>query len=308
MQILSIRTKTRIRSLAFSPSGRDIAAACGDGSIRVWNRSTGDVQLLNWIAVTSGCNILYLNESQLVATGPGIWLLDVERNDSNQTCPEQFFGSRLCLSPDGTYLGVTGTTGDLPLKGFSVYATSNWSQLPPMEKSKMETGDIAISPDGKYLATGQMVVVGYSPELHFAYSDYKYAVHLREMPSGKIIQSSDYWEHKLGKIAFSPDGRILAGGDGPCLRIWDIQENRETTLDKCGVDDFQAITFTPCGRYLVTVSNDEMTRVWDTRSWQEHSTYTWQIGKLLNIAISPDGLVAAAGSDKGKIVIWDLDC
>jgi hypothetical protein len=28
--------------------------------------------------------------------------------------------------------------------------------------------------------------------------------------------------------------------------------------------------------------------------------------RLLNIAISPDGLTAAAGSDQGKIVIWDL--
>ena len=52
---------------------------------------------------------------------------------------------------------------------------------------------------------------------------------------------------------------------------------------------------------------DETVRIWETNTWQEHTTFQWKIGKLLNIALSPEGLRAAAGGDKGQIVIWDVE-
>jgi WD40 repeat protein len=36
-------------------------------------------------------------------------------------------------------------------------------------------------------------------------------------------------------------------------------------------------------------------------------TYTWNIGRMRSIAFSPDGTLAAAGSDTGKIIVWDVD-
>ena len=30
-------------------------------------------------------------------------------------------------------------------------------------------------------------------------------------------------------------------------------------------------------------------------------------GALINLAVSPDGLRAAAGSDAGKVVVWDVE-
>ena len=33
----------------------------------------------------------------------------------------------------------------------------------------------------------------------------------------------------------------------------------------------------------------------------------WKIGKLRCVAVAPDGLRMAAGSDRGKVVIWDVD-
>jgi WD40 repeat protein len=316
VQLLSIPTKKRIYSIAFSPSGRDVAAACGDGKIRVWDRSTGDVR--QWISIgptSDGYEIIYLDEDRLVFAGSGLSWWDIPGNGWNNISPLHLWRRRLCLSPDGRYLAVADEAEsiDNPMNGLFVFDTSEWFHLPRMERCDMTTGGIAFSPDGKFFATGHMLRVGeklrsytYVPGTYTVH-DYDYVVHLREMPSGKIIQTSEGWQQKIGKLAFSPDGRILAGGAGPRLRIWDVEENREVALHKRGAKHFQGISFTADGRFLLTVSNDETARVWDTRSWQEHSTYTWETGKLLNIALSPDGLVAAAGSDRGKIVIWDLD-
>jgi len=70
---------------------------------------------------------------------------------------------------------------------------------------------------------------------------------------------------------------------------------------------FTGIAFHPSGRYLAATSNDKTVKLFDSGSWQLAKTYTWGIGKLRSIAFSPDGMLAAAGSDTGKVVVWDLD-
>jgi WD40 repeat protein len=181
------------------------------------------------------------------------------------------------------------------------------------EDRRMTTGGVAFSPDGKWLATGHMVRVGekrryfgYVPG-GYAVHDYDYVVHIRELASGEIVQSIAGWQQGIRHLMFSPDGKFLAGTAGPRLRIWDLEGQREAALHKRGTKHFQGLAFTADGRYLATVSNDETVRIWETNTWQEHTTFTWKIGALLNIALSPEGLRAAAGSDKGQIVIWDLE-
>ena len=121
------------------------------------------------------------------------------------------------------------------------------------------------------------------------------------------MRSIDGWKQGINHLAFSRDNRVLVGTAGPRLRVWDLKADSEVALHKRGPKHFQGVSFIADGRYLATVSNDETVRLWDTGSWQERTTFNWEIGKLLNIAFAPDGCRAAAGSDKGQIVIWDVD-
>jgi WD40 repeat protein len=70
---------------------------------------------------------------------------------------------------------------------------------------------------------------------------------------------------------------------------------------------FTGIAFHPSGRYLAATSNDATVKLYDTTTWQVAKTYTWDIGRMRSIAFSPDGTLAAAGSDTGKVVVWDVD-
>jgi WD40 repeat protein len=70
---------------------------------------------------------------------------------------------------------------------------------------------------------------------------------------------------------------------------------------------FTALAFHPSGQYLAATSNDTTVKLYDTSTWQLARTFTWNIGRLRSIAFSPDGMLAAVGSDTGRILVWDVD-
>ena len=70
---------------------------------------------------------------------------------------------------------------------------------------------------------------------------------------------------------------------------------------------FTGVAFHPSGKYLAATSNDATVKLYDTTTWAVARTFTWDIGKMRSIAFSPDGTLAAAGSDSGKVVVWDVD-
>jgi WD40 repeat protein len=316
MQILSIPKKKRIYAIAFSPSGRELAAACGDGLLRVWDLATSQVRQSIAIEETScGYDLAYLDDDRLVFAGIELRWWDIAANGWNVIQRGMRWARQIRVSPDGRYLTEADrtTSTDWSGGGLIVRATTDWQPVPELTDRTSTTGGLAFRRDGRWLASGHIVRVGdkrrylsYVPG-GFNVPDYDYVVHIRELPSGRIVHSLDGWQQGISNLAFSPRGDVLAGTAGPRLRVWDIPGDRELALHKRGPKHFQGLSFTADGRYLATVSNDETVRVWDAHSWQEHRTFTWQIGRLLNIALDPEGFRAAAGSDKGQIVIWDLD-
>jgi WD40 repeat protein len=70
---------------------------------------------------------------------------------------------------------------------------------------------------------------------------------------------------------------------------------------------FTGLAFHPSGKYLGATNNDQTVKLYDTQTWELAKTFTWAIGKMRSIAFSPDGTLAAAGSDTGKVVVWDVD-
>lgn len=111
------------------------------------------------------------------------------------------------------------------------------------------------------------------------------------------------------QLAVSPDGATLVTRITRRLYFFDL--NRPATPPREFVNDGRAhytgLAFHPSGRFLAVTNNDRLVRLFDTATWQVAKTYTWNVGRMRSIAFSPDGTLAAAGSDIGKVVVWDVD-
>ena len=110
-----------------------------------------------------------------------------------------------------------------------------------------------------------------------------------------------------GVLAFHPHGRTLVYSDGPKLILYDLAAMKSVGLRKRSAKYFQDGAFTTDGRHFITVSNDAAAVVWETAGWTEVRSFAWDIGPLKSVAVSPDGTRAVCASDRGRVVVWDLD-
>jgi WD40 repeat protein len=108
-------------------------------------------------------------------------------------------------------------------------------------------------------------------------------------------------------VVFSPCGRRLVYSAGRTLYVWDVESAREVHQINIRAKHFLDAAFTPDGRRLITVSKEDIARVWDTKTWNCDRTFAWNVGPLRAVTISSDGLRAAVAGDSGRVVVWDLD-
>jgi WD40 repeat protein len=213
--------------------------------------------------------------------------------------------SSLAFSPDGQYLGWAG-------RGIRVWDLDN-SDVPRIDERSEHYVHCRFTADGSsFLAvrkTMQLVrwsVPGWLP--------------LTDGPTLWLPFLQAFPGERRGRFTFfvgrgrspsveyhSPDGRTRAVIHGPDLSILDTQTDRRIAARAVGAMHFKDLAFTPDGRRLVTVSNDETVRLWDAATWNEIEGYEWKIGKLGCVAVSPDGMRMAAGGHTGKVVVWDVD-
>jgi WD40 repeat protein len=136
----------------------------------------------------------------------------------------------------------------------------------------------------------------------------KYRLALHDPATGKEIGTcrGDVWVS--AGPAVSPDKEWIAYANGNFLRVQSLSdERRRETAINDNTHQYTGLAFHPSGHFLAATNNDATVKLFDAKTWKLAHTFTWKIGKMRSIAFSPDGALAAAGSDTGKVVVWDVD-
>jgi WD40 repeat protein len=297
--------KHTIDHLAFAPDGRALLALCRllilpDRTVGLWDPTDGRAL---WPGkVRPGCWAAFTPDGLYLLTADGSSaprLLDL-RTGADKLAPIRSPNRRGFwepkFSPDGTRCLT-----------FNRDFRLNWWAYPSWNALQTWVLDSRFD-DTRYLGEDRFVDVALSPDGRAVAGLADAGVVLLEVPSGRRL-----WTHPLrltageGFLAYHPDSRRLAVGSGTCVAILNLQERREAVELTQKKKHFLAGVFTPDGRQLLTVSNEETVKVWATASWSVAREYAWQVGGLRRVAVSPNGMTAAAGGAGKKVVVWDLD-
>jgi WD40 repeat protein len=295
MRTLAIHSN-HVRCLAYSPDGSLLATASNDQSVRLLDTATGK-KVRSWSGLggvmqavafsPDGKRIAFGGQIDFVFTdgwGPGSSRMGAVPIRAQRTAHV----TALAYTPDGKTI-LCGT-GDriLSVEGHLHVLDAEPLRVRLSRAERFGVQHLALRADGA------QVVLGLGGGWSFA-----------EPPAwapGTCCSRG----RNVSAVAFSPDGGTVAVSDGfgIYLPLWAGEQSFRMLKGHHG--RVTSLAFTPDGRKLLSGSWDRTVRIWDVASGREESALAWERGKAQYVAVSPDGMTAAAACDKG-VVIWDLD-
>ncbi len=149
---------------------------------------------------------------------------------------------------------------------------------------------IAISPDGRWLATG------------FLYE----GIRIWEVDTGQPVQTLKGHAATVNSIAFSPDSLLLASASRDrSIKLWDAQSGAEVRELRGHDGEVSAVAFSPDGQWLASAGSDRTVRLWRVMTGHEVEMMTGHTRAVMAVAFSPDGRYIASGSVDKTIRLWD---
>ncbi len=284
--------------VAFSPGGRTLAVGCLDGTIQLWNWTTGGPPHRLERPNESVCSLAFSPDGKLLAAGyqdANLILWDVARcqvvvrlRDSSLSGGTAHATAVLCgeFSPDGTLLA---STGDEVIKLWNVRERTIVSR---MFGHTQVVDALAFAPDGKHLVSGGM----------------DQNVNLWNMNSGQLKNILYHHQNDIQKLAFSPDGHMVVSAScDTTVRLWDVVENREAATLRGHETDVTALGISPDGTMLVTGGKDRTVRFWDMERRIPIAVFKEHDCPVSSVAFSPDGKTVASAGRGGRVIIWSLE-
>jgi WD40 repeat protein len=132
---------------------------------------------------------------------------------------------------------------------------------------------------------------------------------VRDTTNAAIVATGSYpYSYAARPLRFHPHNEQVAGVNDMTLLVWQLPLGGDPrVVQNDNRKHFTALAYHPDGRRLFVTGNDKTVQVFDTRSLDRVTRYTWNLDRLSAVAVSPDGTLASAGSAGGDVVVWDLD-
>jgi len=286
--------------VAFSPDGKALAAGGEDGCIYLWDAATGEQRRrirAHQRTFTSFVWVVFSPDGRVLASTDRDAAIRLWDPATGREVHKVYVGwhrsfSRPAFSPDGKTLAAAACLSDPA--AMSEQRVVLWDAATGKERLHLKGQDyagmaVAFSPDGKTLASADAggTVVLWDPV--------KGTERLRlRMPGG------------VGHLAFSADGRTLAGSYG-MAHLWDVASGRElATTAAAHKGAVTQVLFAPGGRTLVTASDDGTVRLWDPATGRQRRALQGHGEWVRAIALSGDGRTLASLGLGDRVRLWDL--
>jgi len=144
-------------------------------------------------------------------------------------------------------------------------------------------------------------------------------VRVWDLAAGEVRQSIGPNEHTKRAVAISPDGALVAAGDGENIQVWDASsgepvqrlegywEDETTQEDWLGHEgEVTALDFSPDAELLVSGSADKSIVFWDVESGEVRWTGEGHFAALNKLVFNQEGDAVLSGSADAKAKNWRM--
>ncbi len=296
-----------IYSVSWSPDGKTIATGSKSG-------------LLLWDTLTGGRLRQFTGQTGSVETA--VWspkgnTLAAGSSDGGVTLWDGVSGARVrTLKGHGdsvTRLAWSGDGGRLASAALDDKVIL-WNSvnggiiriLRPIAEDDVEDlriADLAWSPDGKILAT----VSNYSEYYSGLPSPKSARIQLWDAESGSLIRTISDANISMHRIAWSPDGSMIATGNQyNSVTLWDVASG-SLFCDLPFNGTIYGIAWSPDSGVLAAGSSSGQIAVWFGDFSADARILKGHMETVASLGFSSDGKLLASGSWDGTIILWDMN-
>lgn len=296
---------TPVLAISYSPDGKTMVSTDSEGKIGFWDTQTGEQKKMTNFHNIPLYAMAYSPDGEYIAMAgreQAIVYYDGEKMEPMSSFiahndqilalawgPKQVLASASCAQRDPRQWCIKGEV--------AVWKFGEKGMNPAEVKRFTDHSDwinaIAISPNGKFLATGS------GDNL----------INIYNTKTWEKVNTIKGHTSRVNVLAFPDKDSDLIGSaslDGTA-RLWQVPDGDQEKLYKADGDKFMAMAFSPDGKMIAAGGSDQKILIWLVKKEKVLKEMSGLEGQVSSLAFSPDGTSLAAGLYDNNILVWKAE-
>jgi WD40 repeat protein len=276
-----------VTGLATGDQGRWIVSTGADGTLKVWNSTSG--ALVRSIELDEGPATAIAVDDRRALTGHAggaIVLWDLDRAEKLGVFQHlQAPISALAFTADADHFAAASQTNAVVV--FDIRVPS----VPAVVVEGQDGGQfIAGTRSSGLLATGGQ----------------DRGIRLWRTDARSLTRSWRSQGEALSALEMAPGGRRVASGSvSGAVRLWSASSSRPQRSFKAHEGRVTSLAFGPNDRLLASAGEDGQVKLWDLRGGRAPHVFRGHAGPVHSVAFSADGRRVFSGGQDGVIRVWN---